>query len=73
VTTKSSLADRVSHGAEDACRPNLVALNRSAADLRPLVDAAKAGDREALDELVRLTYSGTYTLAFRLTGHEDGV
>jgi RNA polymerase sigma-70 factor, ECF subfamily len=40
-------------------------------DLRPLVDAAQAGDREALDDLVRLTYRGTYTLAFRLTGHED--
>jgi RNA polymerase sigma-70 factor, ECF subfamily len=41
------------------------------ADLGPLVEAARGGDREALDELVRLTYSGTYTLAYRLTGNED--
>ena len=40
-------------------------------DLRPLVDAARGGDRSALEELVRLTYTGTYTLAYRLTGHED--
>jgi RNA polymerase sigma-70 factor (ECF subfamily) len=40
-------------------------------DLRPLVDAAKGGDRGALEELVRLTYTGTYTLAYRLTGHEE--
>jgi RNA polymerase sigma-70 factor (ECF subfamily) len=61
----------VSGGEEEAWRPHLVARPGRAVDLRPLVDAAKAGDREALDELVRLTYSGTYTLAFRLTGHED--
>jgi RNA polymerase sigma-70 factor (ECF subfamily) len=36
-----------------------------------LVAAAQAGDRRAFDELVRLTYVDTYTLAFRLTGHED--
>jgi RNA polymerase sigma-70 factor (ECF subfamily) len=35
------------------------------------VDAARGGDRAALDELVRVTYSATYTLAYRLTGHED--
>jgi RNA polymerase sigma-70 factor (ECF subfamily) len=35
------------------------------------VDAARKGDRSALDELVRATYTGTYTLAYRLTGHED--
>jgi RNA polymerase sigma-70 factor (ECF subfamily) len=40
-------------------------------DLRPVVDAARRGDRAALNELVRLTYSGTYTLAYRLTGNED--
>ena len=40
-------------------------------ELGSLVDAARRGDRAALDELVRVTYSGTYTLAFRLTGHED--
>ena len=30
-----------------------------------------AATAPALDDLVRATYSGTYTLAFRLTGHED--
>jgi RNA polymerase sigma-70 factor (ECF subfamily) len=41
------------------------------ADLQALVEAARSGDRAALDELVRVTYGGTYTLAYRLTGHED--
>lgn len=36
-----------------------------------LVAAAKAGDRAAFDELVRLTYADTYTLAHRLTGNEE--
>jgi RNA polymerase sigma-70 factor (ECF subfamily) len=36
-----------------------------------LVAAAKAGDRHAFDELVRLTYADTYTLAYRLTGNEE--
>jgi RNA polymerase sigma-70 factor, ECF subfamily len=36
-----------------------------------LVHAAKAGDRAAFDELVRLTYVDTYTLAYRLTGDEE--
>jgi len=36
-----------------------------------LVGAAQAGDRGAFDELVRLTYGDTFTLAFRLTGDED--
>jgi RNA polymerase sigma-70 factor (ECF subfamily) len=40
-------------------------------ELDALVEAARRGDRAALDELVRVTYSGAYTLAFRLTGHED--
>jgi RNA polymerase sigma-70 factor (ECF subfamily) len=40
-------------------------------DLRPLVEAAKAGDRRALDDLVRATYADTFTLAHRLTGNED--
>jgi RNA polymerase sigma-70 factor (ECF subfamily) len=35
------------------------------------VDCARDGDRGALDELVRVTYDDTYTLAYRLTGHED--
>jgi len=40
-------------------------------DLAPLVESARGGDRGAVDELVRLTYADTYTLAYRLTGHED--
>ncbi|HET7523675.1 MAG TPA: RNA polymerase sigma factor [Acidimicrobiales bacterium] len=40
-------------------------------DLAPLVESARGGDSSAVDELVRLTYADTYTLAYRLTGHED--
>jgi RNA polymerase sigma-70 factor, ECF subfamily len=40
-------------------------------DLAEQVRAAKAGDRSAFDELVRATYTDTYTLAFRLTGNEE--
>jgi RNA polymerase sigma-70 factor (ECF subfamily) len=40
-------------------------------DLAELVDAAQEGDRAAFDELVRRTYVDTYTLAYRLTGHEE--
>src|SRR5438270_4078142 len=40
-------------------------------DLGDLVESAKAGDRGAFDELVRATYSDTYTLAYRLTGDEE--
>jgi RNA polymerase sigma-70 factor, ECF subfamily len=36
-----------------------------------LVTAAKRGDRQAFDELVRRTYVDTYTLAYRLTGNEE--
>jgi len=36
-----------------------------------LVLRAKAGDRDSFDELVRTTYADTYTLALRLTGHEE--
>lgn len=36
-----------------------------------LIAAAKGGDREAFDELVRRTYTDTYTLAYRLTGNEE--
>ena len=36
-----------------------------------LVLRAKSGDRDAFDELVRTTYADTYTLALRLTGHEE--
>src|SRR5215207_626535 len=34
-------------------------------DVAELVAAAKDGDREAFDELVRATYADTYTLAYR--------
>jgi RNA polymerase sigma-70 factor (ECF subfamily) len=39
--------------------------------LEPLVAAAREGDRPAFDELVRRTYVETYTLAMRLTAHEE--
>jgi RNA polymerase sigma-70 factor, ECF subfamily len=35
------------------------------------VDSARRGDPDALNDLVRVTYGGTYTLAYRLTGNED--
>jgi RNA polymerase sigma-70 factor (ECF subfamily) len=35
------------------------------------VAAAKAGNREAFDEVVKATYADTYTLAYRLTGNEE--
>ena len=40
-------------------------------DMVELVQSAKDGDRAAFDELVRLTYAETYTLAYRLTGDEE--
>ena len=40
-------------------------------DVADLVAAAKHGDREAFDELVRVTYADTYTLACRLIGNEE--
>ena len=40
-------------------------------DVAELVIAARDGDREAFDELVRVTYAETYTLALRLTGNEE--
>lgn len=36
-----------------------------------LVEAARSGDQDAFDELVRVTYVDTYTLAVRLTGNEE--
>jgi RNA polymerase sigma-70 factor, ECF subfamily len=36
-----------------------------------LLDRARSGDRAAFDDLVRLTYTDTYTLAYRLTGDEE--
>ena len=40
-------------------------------DERELVEAAQRGDRPAFEELVRQTFSDTYTLAYRLTGNEE--
>ena len=40
-------------------------------EVADLVAAAKDGDREAFEELVRVTYAETYTLALRLTGDEE--
>ena len=36
-----------------------------------LVAAARKGDRDAFDALVRATYAETYTLAYRLVGDEE--
>ena len=41
------------------------------AEVDRLVEAARRGDRAAFDELVRRTYVDTYTLALRLTAHEE--
>jgi RNA polymerase sigma-70 factor, ECF subfamily len=40
-------------------------------DVAQLVTAARGGDREAFDELVRATHAETFTLALRLTGNEE--
>jgi RNA polymerase sigma-70 factor (ECF subfamily) len=40
-------------------------------DVADLVAASQDGDREAFEELVRVTYADTYTLALRLTGDEE--
>src|SRR5262245_1671517 len=40
-------------------------------DLAELVTAAKGGDHEAFEELVKATYADAYTLAYRLTGNEE--
>src|SRR5215210_6380743 len=40
-------------------------------DVGHLVAAAKEGDQEAFERLVRDTYADTYTLAYRLTGDEE--
>ncbi len=41
------------------------------AELAPLLQAARRGDRQALESLVRETYADTFTLAYRLTGNDD--
>lgn len=43
----------------------------AADELAPVVAAARAGDRAAFDELVRLTYADTLQLAHRLVGDEQ--
>jgi len=40
-------------------------------DLTELVAAARNGDHQAFEELVRVTYADTYTLAYRLMGDEE--
>jgi RNA polymerase sigma-70 factor (ECF subfamily) len=40
-------------------------------DQAELISAAQQGDREAFDELVRQTFTDTFTLACRLTGNEE--
>ncbi len=40
-------------------------------DVAELVTAAREGDRQAFDELVRRTYAETFTLAYRLVGNEE--
>ena len=42
-----------------------------ALELADLVTAAKAGDRQAFEELVKATCADTYTLAYRLTSNEE--
>jgi RNA polymerase sigma-70 factor (ECF subfamily) len=68
ITPEPVAVARAGGPAGDGAR---VAVLPAPADLSALVVAARAGDRDAVDELVRVTYSGTYTLAYRLTGHED--
>lgn len=41
------------------------------ADVDELVERAQAGDHLAFEQLVRLTYTDTYTLAYRLVGDEE--
>ncbi len=40
-------------------------------DTSELVERAQAGDREAFNQLVRITHSDAYALAFRLTGNSE--
>ena len=43
---------------------------RNRPELDPLVEAARNGDTDAFDELVRRTYGDVFKLAVRLTGNE---
>jgi len=40
-------------------------------DEAEMISAAVAGDRGAFDELVRRTYLDTYSMALRLTAHDE--
>ncbi len=40
-------------------------------EIDELIEEAKGGSHVAFEELVRLTYQDTYTLAYRLTGDEE--
>src|SRR5580765_8352145 len=40
-------------------------------EISKLVEAAQGGDRGVFDEVVRLTYAETYTLALRLTSNSE--
>ena len=40
-------------------------------EITKLVEAAQSGDQAAFDEIVRLTYAETYTLAMRLTSNSE--
>ena len=42
-------------------------------DEAELIGAARSGDREAFDELVRRTFVDTFTLARRLTGTRESM
>jgi RNA polymerase sigma-70 factor (ECF subfamily) len=46
-------------------------LGHASVTIAELVGAARHGDRAAFGEIIRRTYSDTYTLAYRLTGDED--
>lgn len=43
----------------------------SVPEIEQLVENAKSGDAQAFEELVKRTYTDTYTLAYRLTGDEE--
>lgn len=58
-----ALKTGVTHGA--AARLDVLESSSS------LVERARLGDREAFEELVRLTYTELFALAYRLVGNED--
>lgn len=52
-------------------KPSMQHRNLGRADLDEVVDAARQGDRDAFDELVRRTHADTYSLARRLVSDPD--